>query len=228
MPRPPADRVRRDEALRDHHGEGRALRPRQADDPARREGTARRPAALGELRAEDGARALRDPSGRGPLRADPAQPRGGRPGQGAEVQRDLPRLGGRDQRAPRRRRGDRRGAEERRGHGRPLLAALVFAGLRIDEALSLLWRDVDLAGGYLRVRRSKTEAGVREVDLLAPLREELADLKARRDPGAGRGSSRLGRAGRRARATSATGSSVRRRSASTRRGRRRARSRSPT
>ena len=72
--------------------------------------------------------------------------------------------------------------KDRRGHGRPLLAVLVFAGLRIDEALSLLWRDVDLAAGYLRVRRSKTEAGVREVDLLPPLREELADLKARRDP----------------------------------------------
>jgi integrase len=29
---------------------------------------------------------------------------------------------------------------------RPLIATLVFAGLRISEALALRWRDVDLAG----------------------------------------------------------------------------------
>lgn len=73
--------------------------------------------------------------------------------------------------------GERRG---RRGHGRALLATLVYAGLRISEALDLTWADVDLARGELRVRVSKTDAGVRTVGLLAPLRDDLAELRARR------------------------------------------------
>lgn len=62
---------------------------------------------------------------------------------------------------------------------RALLATLTFSGLRIGEALELRWRDVDLAGARLRVRQSKTDAGVRYVDLLPVLRDELAALKAR-------------------------------------------------
>jgi integrase len=61
---------------------------------------------------------------------------------------------------------------------RALLATLTLAGLRISEALSLRWRDVDLAAGRLRVRGSKTDAGVRQVDLLPALREELSTHKA--------------------------------------------------
>jgi integrase len=38
---------------------------------------------------------------------------------------------------------------------RPMLATLIFGGLRISEALALRWRDVDLAGGRLRVAGSK-------------------------------------------------------------------------
>lgn len=61
---------------------------------------------------------------------------------------------------------------------RALLATLTFAGLRISELLDLEWRDVDLAAGRLRVRRSKTEAGSRYVDLLPVLRDELSAHKA--------------------------------------------------
>ena len=48
---------------------------------------------------------------------------------------------------------------------RALIATLVFAGLRIGEATALRWRDIDLAGGRITVGASKTEAGIREVDI---------------------------------------------------------------
>jgi len=64
---------------------------------------------------------------------------------------------------------------------RPMLATLIFAGLRISEALGLRWRDVDLAGGRLRVVDSKTEAGVRWVPLMPALREELLTRKMSTD-----------------------------------------------
>jgi len=70
----------------------------------------------------------------------------------------------------------------RRGHARPLLATLTFAGLRIGELLALRWSDVDLARGTIAVRESKTDAGVRCVYLLPPLRDELGSLKALRHP----------------------------------------------
>ncbi|MGH2900517.1 MAG: tyrosine-type recombinase/integrase, partial [Solirubrobacteraceae bacterium] len=62
---------------------------------------------------------------------------------------------------------------------RTLLATLAFSGLRIGELLALRWRDVDLAGGRLRVTGSKTDAGVRDVTLLPVLRDELATHRAR-------------------------------------------------
>jgi integrase len=68
------------------------------------------------------------------------------------------------------------------GLAHALVAVLVFAGLRISEALALRWRDVDLAAGVIRVRGTKTAAAAREVDLLPALRDVLAALKARRDP----------------------------------------------
>lgn len=61
---------------------------------------------------------------------------------------------------------------------RAMLATLVFAGLRIGEMLELRWRDVDVAGGTITVRASKTDAGVRQVDMLPALRDELLALKA--------------------------------------------------
>ncbi len=63
-----------------------------------------------------------------------------------------------------------------------MLATLVFAGLRIGEALSLRWRDVDLARGTITVRDAKTDAGVRVVNILPILRDELGAYRARLEP----------------------------------------------
>jgi integrase len=63
---------------------------------------------------------------------------------------------------------------------RALLAVLVFAGLRIGEALDLRWRDLDLASGTLQVRGTKTDAAERTVDLLPVLRDELLSYAAAR------------------------------------------------
>jgi len=64
---------------------------------------------------------------------------------------------------------------------RALLATLVFAGLRIGELTALRWRDVDLEAGHLHVRASKTDAGLRRVDLLPVLCREL-ELHRRHSP----------------------------------------------
>jgi integrase len=63
-----------------------------------------------------------------------------------------------------------------------MVATLVFAGLRLSELLALTWRDVDLAAGQIKVRESKTSAGVRHVELLPMLREVLSAWKAKRAP----------------------------------------------
>jgi len=73
---------------------------------------------------------------------------------------------------------DRR-ALVRKGQRRALLAVLAFAGLRIGEALDLRWGDVNLADGKLKVRASKTAAGVRVVNVLPVLRDELTGYRAR-------------------------------------------------
>jgi integrase len=68
-------------------------------------------------------------------------------------------------------------------HGQ--LATLVFAGLRISEFLNLRWRDVDLAGGWITVGQSKTDAGHRKVKVRPVLRDVLADHRPLdADPGA--------------------------------------------
>jgi integrase len=58
------------------------------------------------------------------------------------------------------------------GH-RALVATMILAGLRISELCNLRWRDVDLAGGKLRVVESKTDAGERTIDLSPGLLDEL-------------------------------------------------------
>jgi integrase len=76
-----------------------------------------------------------------------------------------------------------REAREDRQHvaRRAILATLVFVGLRIGELCELRWRDVDLSGGRITVRASKTDAGVRQIDMLPVLRDELLALKAQAD-----------------------------------------------
>jgi integrase len=62
-----------------------------------------------------------------------------------------------------------------------MVATLVFAGLRLGEVLSLRWRDVDLAGGWLRVKEegdAKTEEGTRRVKIRPVLMDVLAERKA--------------------------------------------------
>ena len=69
-----------------------------------------------------------------------------------------------------------------------MIATLVFAGLRLGELLSLRWRDVDLAGGWLRVKAEgdgKTEAATRDVKIRPVLRDILLDRKAATGAGAG-------------------------------------------
>jgi integrase len=70
-------------------------------------------------------------------------------------------------------------ARVQHGQRRALLATLTFAGLRLGEALALQWRDVDLERGTITVRAAKTDAGMRSINVLPILRNELADFRAR-------------------------------------------------
>lgn len=66
---------------------------------------------------------------------------------------------------------------------RPLIAVLIFGGLRHGEALGLRWQDVDFDGGFLRVRSQlspqrelaelKTKSGRRDVVLIPQLARTL-------------------------------------------------------
>ncbi len=66
-----------------------------------------------------------------------------------------------------------REARTGRGQRRALLATLVFAGLRVGEALALRWESIDLDRGTLVVEAAKTEAGLRVVNILPVLGDEL-------------------------------------------------------
>ena len=61
---------------------------------------------------------------------------------------------------------------------RAILATLALAGPRIGELCALRWRDVDLAAGRIKVGAAKTDAGRRDIRLLAALRDELAALRS--------------------------------------------------
>lgn len=62
-----------------------------------------------------------------------------------------------------------------RPRNRALILLLWRAGLRVGEALNLTLRDVDMERRTLRVRKSKTEAGIRTVGLDAMVHEALEE-----------------------------------------------------
>jgi integrase len=67
----------------------------------------------------------------------------------------------------------------------PVVATLVFSGLRVHELAALRWGDLDFATRAIHVRHSKTPAGIREVRMLPALRGRLLLHRDRRGrPGA--------------------------------------------
>ena len=58
-----------------------------------------------------------------------------------------------------------------------MLATIVYAGLRIERLLSLRWRNVDTTNGKIRVGKSKTDAGVRSVNMVPMLKSILQTLE---------------------------------------------------
>lgn len=77
-----------------------------------------------------------------------------------------------------------KGGQDQKGgpaYRRALLATLVFAGLRIGELTALQWRDVDLAANRITVRASKTDAGLRQVDIPPHASRRAGHLQGGRD-----------------------------------------------
>jgi integrase len=67
----------------------------------------------------------------------------------------------------------------------PVVATLLFSGLRVHELAALRWGDLDFATSTIHVRHSKTPAGIREVKMLPALRGHLLLHRDRCDrPGA--------------------------------------------
>lgn len=70
---------------------------------------------------------------------------------------------------------------------RPLIAVLIFGGLRIGEALGLRWQDIDFEQGFVRVRSQlsitrelaelKTKSGRRDVVMIPQLALTLKELR---------------------------------------------------
>jgi len=70
----------------------------------------------------------------------------------------------------------------------PVVAMLVFAGLRAHELAALRWGDLDFTTSTIHVRHSKTPAGIREVEMLPALEGHLL---RHRDSGNRRGAHEL-------------------------------------
>jgi integrase len=62
---------------------------------------------------------------------------------------------------------------------RPVAAACFFGGLRISEAISLRWSDIDFEAKAIGVRGTKTEASTATIPLLPALARELAAHRER-------------------------------------------------
>jgi integrase len=73
---------------------------------------------------------------------------------------------------------------ETAGKLRPILATMAGAGLRNGEACALDWPDFDSGSGTLTVAASKTDAGLRRVDLPSALRREQAAQPPQQQRGA--------------------------------------------
>jgi integrase len=56
---------------------------------------------------------------------------------------------------------------------RIVVALLRWTGVRVGEACALRWSDVDTVRGFVHIRESKTDSGVRDVTLLPELSDEL-------------------------------------------------------
>ena len=66
---------------------------------------------------------------------------------------------------------------------RALFATLLFTGLRISEALSLTWTDIDFTSSQIRVIKGKTKAAKRDVMMIPDLRSLLRRHKLKQPPG---------------------------------------------
>src|SRR3990167_5227695 len=64
-----------------------------------------------------------------------------------------------------------------------LFATLIFTGLRISEALSLDWSDVDTVNSLIHVRQGKTDAATRSVLMIPALRRLLTAWLLQQTPG---------------------------------------------
>ena len=61
-------------------------------------------------------------------------------------------------------------AEKGRGNcGSAVMCAFIFGGFRIGELVDLRWKDIDLANGRISISHSKTDAGIRDVNILPVL-----------------------------------------------------------
>jgi integrase len=61
---------------------------------------------------------------------------------------------------------------------RAVVAVLAASGARNTELCDLRWSDLDFTHGKINVSRSKTNRGVREIDMIPWLREELLSFRA--------------------------------------------------
>ena len=64
---------------------------------------------------------------------------------------------------------------------RDLLIVLTYSGLRPSEATRLRWEDLNFAENSIRVRKSKTRAGVRPVPMHSAVKEALERVRRTTD-----------------------------------------------